>query len=93
MYYIATIIIGWSILNFLINTFSSLLGIESLYYYFLTYVIIGYIVMGLKKIPSPMQTKNPSESPVNNMKSLELKLFFKEVYYILWWPYYLIRKN
>jgi hypothetical protein len=96
MYYVSTIILGWIIVNFIVNLINSFLGIESLTSYFFFYVLIGYIIMSIKKIPSPMnngKVVTQEDSPYNNMKSIQLNLFFKEIYYTLWWPYYLIRKN
>ena len=96
MYYISTLILGWVIISFITNFIYSFLGIESLNNYFFFYVLIGYVVMSIKKIPSPMnngKTITQEDSPFNNMKSIQLNLLFKEIYYTLWWPYYLIRKD
>lgn len=45
--------------------------------------------MNIYQIKSPLLTsgKNPFES----MKNIELKLFFKDLYYAAWWPYYILR--
>lgn len=96
MYYVATLVLGWFIINFLLNLINSFLGIESLNNYVFFYILIGYIIMSIKKIPSPLNNNKittPEDTPFNNMKSIELKLFFKELYCASWWPYYLLRKK
>jgi len=94
MYYISTILIGWVMLNFAINLLSALIGF-SLNNYILVYIIIGYVVMSIKKVPSPLnnyEPLSPDNSPMHKMKSIQLNLFFKEIYYTLWWPYYILHK-
>lgn len=97
MFYILTVIIGWMIINIFLNTIEAILGLGfSLNYYFLIYIVIGYIVMSIKKIISPLYQVNEMEktgNPFNAFKKIEVKLFLKDVYYASWWPYYLLRKR
>ena len=96
MYYLGTILLGWLLINFFLNLITSFLGIDSINNYVFFYILFGYIVMSIKNIPSPMnnyKVLTTEDSPFNHMKKIELKLFFKELYYALWWPYYLVRKS
>lgn len=96
MFYMATVILGWFIINFFLNLINSFLEIDSFNNYVFFYILIGYIIMSLKKIPSPLNNNKvttPEDTPFKNIKSIEINLFFKELYYAAWWPYYLLRKN
>lgn len=95
MYYLATLFVGWLSLNIMMNLLSSLIGF-SINNYILIYIIIGFIVMSIKKIPSPLNGNEPvsyENSPADKINRIEFKLFFKEIYYTLWWPYYLLQKK
>lgn len=92
-----TVVIGWMIINIFLNIISSILGLGfSLTHYFLVYVVIGYMVMSVKKIVSPLYQGIEIEktgNPFSAFKKIELVLFFKDIYYASWWPYYLLRKK
>lgn len=94
MYFILTLFIGFTFLNIIISFFEIILDIQSVIFqgWFLTYLIIGYFIMFLLKISSPLNPKN-NKNLFLTIKKIELKLFFTDIYYAIWWPYYLFKKN
>jgi hypothetical protein len=94
MYFIATIFIGWAILNTCIGMLEFLFQLEpgDIQEVVLIYIIIGYMVMFLYKIKSPLTPKD-NQHPLFSMKKIELNLFFKDLYYAIWWPYYILTKK
>ena len=97
MFYMLTVMLGWMIINIVLNIIAFIFGLNfSLTHYFLIYIIIGYIVMSVKQIISPLYQGSEIKktgNPFDSFKKIELKLFFKDVYYASWWPYYLLRKK
>jgi len=92
MYFFLTLFLGWILLNFLITSLELVLQLPSdfLRSPIFAYIFIGYFVCILLHIKSPfIDEKN--ESPFVSMKKIDLKLFFKDIYYAIWWPYYIVR--
>lgn len=84
-FYISTIAIGWALVGNLIDAIIFFLGFDhELKSFMFAYIFIGYMVAMYCKIKMPLTQK-----PVNEYKKIEFKLFFKDIYYALWWPYYL----
>ncbi len=89
MYFFFTVFIGWSLLSLFIGFIEIIFGLnpESLINTILIYIVVGNVVMIIYKIKSPFNQLG--ENPFIAMKKIELTLFFKEVYYAIWWPYYI----
>ncbi|NCQ51631.1 hypothetical protein GW796_07000 [archaeon] len=93
MYFLATVFIGWNILNLFLAFIEYLFEMtpNSLSDVIFIYIFVGYLVMMIYKVKSPLVKNN--ENPFTSFKSLEFKLFFKDIYFALWWPYYIIKKQ
>lgn len=91
MFFILTVFLGWAVLNFIITSIEIFFELPKgfLKQPFWTYTFIGYIVMIIYKVKSPFVTKE-KESPFITIKKIDMKLFFKDIYYAIWWPYYII---
>jgi hypothetical protein len=89
MYFFFTVFIGWSLLSLCVGFIEIIFGFqpESLKNTILIYIVVGNIVMILYKIKSPFNQLG--ENPFIALKKIDLKLFFKDVYYAIWWPYYI----
>ncbi len=95
MFFILTIIVGWGILDIALSLIEIILGVEpgAIKQIIFFYIVIGYLVMSIYGIKSPfLQEKEP---PFSAVKSIDLKTFFNDIYYAVWWPYYILnsRKN
>ena len=95
MFFLLTVILGWLILDFSIGEIEILFDLApgTVKDFLIIYIVIGYIVMSFYNIKSPLLiTKEGSkENPLFAFKNIELGLFFKDIYYAIWWPYYIIR--
>lgn len=92
MYFLLTIFIGWLLLNFLIITLEFIFQLPTGFIkepVFL-YVFIGYFVCMLLRIRSPFINET-NENPFKSLEKIDLNLFFKDIYYAIWWPYYIVR--
>ncbi len=91
MFLVATIIVGWLIFNFLVRLISTILGFnaDDMQTFLSVYLIIGFCIMNIYKIQSPLITSK--NKPFETIKKIELKLFFKDLYFAAWWPYYIVR--
>jgi hypothetical protein len=92
MFFILTVFLGWFLLNLALTLVETALQLPSgfLKEPFWMYTFIGYIVMIIYGIKSPFVITR-TESPFTSIKKIEIKLFFKDIYYAIWWPYYIIK--
>ncbi len=92
MFFITTVFLGWTLLNLILTSIEFIIDLPTgfLKNPFWLYTIIGYIVMIIYGVKSPFVTKE-NESPYISVKKIDLKLFFKDVYYAIWWPYYVFK--
>ena len=86
-----TIGLGWTILGLGFDVLCAIIGSifnnyivcgKNIKMLFFLYVAIGYLVMLNLKINTPMTKAG--------FKKISLTLFFKDIYYAIWWPYYLL---
>lgn len=93
MFFLITIFLGWFLINLALSGIEFLFNIPNGFLKdpFWYYSFIGYVVMIICGIKSPFIT-NSTESPFTSVKRIEMKLFFKDVYYSMWWPYYIFKK-
>lgn len=92
MYFIFTILLGWMIISLLISIIETIFQLNPGYIKDPTmiYILIGYCVMAILGIKSPL-TKNKG-NPFTEYKTIEIKIFFQDIYYAIWWPCYILRK-
>lgn len=93
MRYVLTIIIGWLCLSLASDVIEMLLELTpgTIKNPFTYYVLIGYVVTLALNIPSPLNVGRTENSFFPHLGKINLKLFFLDIYYAVWWPYYLIR--
>ena len=89
MYFLGTIFLGWIILKTILHLFCLVfdLNVDSVYFIINWYVIIGYFVMYFYDIKSPLVLH--SKTIMYDLKTISLKRFFHDIYYAVWWPYYI----
>lgn len=101
-----TIILGWCSISLLINLIGSLIGIDveilsQIKSYFSIYVAIGFAVMFILKIKTPLDSMLkelyiPEKKEKEDLNKYNyyycFKIFFMDIYYAMWWPYYIIKK-
>lgn len=89
-----TILLGWALIDISLSfVCAATAGIFDLYLFcgkgfklsFFLYVAVGYYVMARQGIKSPLQKAG--------IRGTSLKLFFLDIYYSLWWPWYLFNPN
>jgi uncharacterized metal-binding protein len=93
MYFLITIFLGWLLLNFIVTSIELIFQLPSgsIKDPVFMYVFIGYFVSMVLHIKSPFINEK-KENPFTSLKKIEINLFFKDLYYAIWWPYYIVRE-